>query len=257
MRKLSAFLAAGVVAAAAGPAGIRRRRHPPAVHARRSATKKIAFVYGEDLWTADRDGKNAKRLTSDVGVESNPVFSPDGSLIAFSAQYDGNTDVYTIPADGGSPTRLTSHPSADVARCFTPDGKAVLFTSPRNVYSGRHAQLFTVPLAGGMPTQLPIPWGFEACYSPDGKYIAYTPVRDATPQWKNYRGGTHSRIWIYDVKTHEVAELPQPKERCNDLDPNWIGDTLYFRSDRARRVQRVRGEAEGYREVGHRVDSPR
>ena len=195
--------------------------------------KSIAFVYGEDLWIADADGKNARRLTSDLGLESNPVFNPDGTLIAFSAQYDGNTDVYTIPVTGGTPTRLTSHPSADTVRGFAPDGKSVLFTSNRNVYSGRHSQFFTVPLTGGMPTQLPIPWGFEACYSPDGKYIAYCPVRDVTREWKNYRGGTHSRIWIFDVKTHEVVELPQPKGRCNDLDPNWVGDTLYFRSDRA------------------------
>ena len=83
-----------------------------------------------------------------------------------------------------------------------------------------------------MPTQLPIPWGFEAAYSPDGEYIAYTPVRDATAQWKHYRGGTHSRIWVYNVKTHDVVEIPQPKDRCNDLDPNWIGNTIYFRSDR-------------------------
>ncbi len=197
------------------------------------SAKAIAFVYGEDLWTADTDGKNPRRLTSDLGVESNPVFSPDGSLLAFSAQYDGNTDAYTMPAAGGSPTRLTSHPAADVVRGFTPDGRAVLFASNRNAHSSRHAQLFTVPLAGGMPTQLPIPWGFEACYSPDGKYVAYTPVRDATAQWKHYRGGTNSRIWIYDVKTHEVVEVPQPKGRCNDLDPNWVGDTVYFRSDRA------------------------
>jgi tricorn protease len=194
--------------------------------------KKIAFVYGEDLWTADRDGKNARRLTSDIGVESYPVFSPDGSMIAFSAQYDGNIDVFTIPVEGGAPTRLTTHPSPDVVRGFTPDGQSILFMSPRHVFTNRHAQLFTVPLTGGMPTQLPIPWGFEACYSPDGKYIAYTPVRDATAQWKHYRGGTHSRIWIYNVATHGVVELPQPKDRCNDLDPNWVGDTLYFRSDR-------------------------
>jgi tricorn protease len=196
------------------------------------SAKKIAFVYGEDLWTADLDGKNATRLTTDTGIESYPVFSPDGGLIAFSAQYEGNVDVYTIPTDGGTPTRLTYHPGADTVRGFTPDGKSILFSSARNVYSNRHTQLFTVPLTGGMPTQLPIPWGFEACYSPDGKYIAYTPVRDATPQWKHYRGGTHSRIWIYDVATHDVVELPQPKDRCNDLDPNWLGDTIYFRSDR-------------------------
>jgi tricorn protease len=196
------------------------------------SAKRIAFVYSEDLWVADPDGKNPRRLTTDIGVESNPVFSPDGATIAFSAQYDGNTDVYAIPAAGGTPTRLTTHPSADVVRGFTPDGKSVLFSSNRHVFSNRHSQLFTVPLTGGMPTQLPIPWGFEAAYSPDGEYIAYTPVRDATAQWKHYRGGTHSRIWIYRVKDHEVVEIPQPEGRCNDLDPNWVGTTLYFRSDR-------------------------
>lgn len=197
------------------------------------SAKKIAFIYGEDLWTADLDGKNPKRLTTDMGIEAYPVFSPDGSIIAFSAQYDGNVDVYTIPTEGGSPTRLTYHPSPDTVRGFTPKGDAILFSSNRNVHTNRHTQLFTVPLSGGMPTQLPIPWGFEAYYSPDGKYIAYTPVRDATPQWKHYRGGTHSRIWIYDTTTHEITEIPQPKGRCNDLDPNWLGDTIYFRSDRA------------------------
>ena len=129
--------------------------------------KNIAFVYSEDLWVADLDGKNPRRLTTDLGVESHPVFSPDGNLIAFSAQYDGNTDVFTIPVTGGSPTRLTYHPGPDLVRGFTPDGKSVLFSSNRNVFSNRHAQLFTVALTGGMPTQLPIPWGFEACYSPD------------------------------------------------------------------------------------------
>jgi tricorn protease len=193
----------------------------------------IAFVYGEDLWVADLDGKNPRRITSDIGVESHPVFSPDGQTIAFSAQYDGNTDVYTIPVSGGSPARLTWHPSADTVRGFTPDGKAVLFSSPRHVYSGRHSQLFTVPLSGGMPTQLPIPWGFEAAYSPDGEFVAYTPVRDASTVWKHYRGGTHSRIWVYNTKTHDVTEIPQPEGRCNDLDPNWVGATIYFRSDRS------------------------
>ncbi|MFM7150416.1 MAG: peptidase S41, partial [Gemmataceae bacterium] len=171
-------------------------------------------------------------MTSDLGLESHPIFSPDGSILAFSAQYDGNTDVYTIPVSGGSPKRLTYHPGQDVVRGFTPDGKSILFSSPRHVFSTRHSQLFTVPISGGMPTQLPIPWGFEASYSPDGEFIAYTPVRDATAQWKNYRGGTHSRIWIYNVKTHDVTEILQPKDRCNDLDPNWIGKTIYFRSDR-------------------------
>ncbi len=196
------------------------------------SAKHIAFVYADDLWIADRDGKNPRRLTSDIGVETYPCFSPDGGLIAFSAQYEGNTDVYTIPVTGGVPKRLTYHPGADIVRGFTPDGQAILFNSNRYVFSNRHSQLFTVPLEGGMPTQLPIPWGFEAAYSPDGQYIAYCPVRDATAQWKHYRGGTHSRIWIYSVKDHETVEITQPKNRCNDLDPQWIGNRLFFRSDR-------------------------
>lgn len=194
--------------------------------------KNIAFVYAEDLWVADLDGSNPRRLTTDIGIETTPVFSPDGSVLAFSAQYDGNMDVYTIPTTGGTATRITFHPGPDLARGFTPDGKSILFSSNRNVFSNRHAQLFTVPLSGGMPTQLPIPWGFEATYSPDGEFIAYTPVRDATQQWKHYRGGTHSRIWVFNTKTYDTVEIPQPKDRCNDLDPQWVGQTIYFRSDR-------------------------
>lgn len=192
----------------------------------------VAFVYADDLWIADRDGKNVRRLTSDIGIESHPCFSPDGRLIAFSAQYDGNVDVYTVPVTGGSPKRLTHHPATDTVRGFTPDGRAVLFSSSRHAFTSRYAQLFTVPLEGGMPTQLPIPHGFEACYSPDGQSIAYTPLEDRSDQWKNYRGGAHSRIWIYRTKDQHVDQIPQPDDRCNDLDPHWVGSTIYFRSDR-------------------------
>jgi tricorn protease len=204
-----------------------RLLNQPAVSARH-----VAFIYGDDLWVANLDGTGVRRLTSDTGVESNPVFSPDGSIIAFSAQYDGNTDVYVIPISGGVPRRLTWHPDADIVRGFTPDGKAVLFSSTRHASNNRYTQLFTVPLTGGMPTQLPIPHGVEACYSPDGEFIAYTPLADRTVQWKHYRGGTHSRIWIYRCKDHAVEQIPQPEGRCNDIDPQWIGHTIYFRSDR-------------------------
>ena len=118
-----------------------------------SATN-IAFIYAGDLWVSKLDGSNVRRLTSDVGDESNPVFSPDGKLIAFNAQYEGNTDVYVIPVDGGVPKRLTYHPGPDRVQAFSPDGKSVLFTSPRAVFTGRYRQLFTVSIEGGVETQL-------------------------------------------------------------------------------------------------------
>jgi tricorn protease len=192
----------------------------------------VAFVFADDLWVADLDGKNVRRLTADIGVESHPCFSPDGRWIAFSAQYDGNVDVYTVPVAGGAPKRLTYHPAADTVRGFTPDGRAVLFCSPRHAFTSRYAQFFTVSLDGGMPTQLPIPHGCEACYSPDAQSIAYTPLEDRSQQWKHYRGGAHSRIWIYRCQDQQVEQIPQPAGRCNDLDPHWIGATIYFRSDR-------------------------
>src|SRR5712692_5550029 len=110
----------------------------------------IAFIYAGDLWVADLDGKDVRRLTADLGRESNPAFSPDGTMLAFSAQYDGNTDVYVVPVTGGVPRRLTWHPGADLVQQFTPDGTAVMFTSARAVHTNRYTQLFTVPVAGGI-----------------------------------------------------------------------------------------------------------
>jgi tricorn protease len=192
----------------------------------------IAFIYADDLWVADLDGSNVRRLTSDIGLESHPVFSPDGKTIAFSAQYEGNTDVYTIPVEGGSPTRLTWHPGVDLVRGWTPDGKAIVFSSPRSVFTNRYTQLFTVPVTGGMPTQLPMPTGVQASFAPDGEHIAYTPLGDRSTQWKHYRGGTHSRIFVFSKSDNRADQIPQPDTRCNDLDPNWVGDVIYFRSDR-------------------------
>lgn len=192
----------------------------------------VAFVYGGDLWVAGTDGGTARRLTADEGTESNPAFSPDGKLLAFSAQYDGNTDVFTVPVEGGIPTRHTWHPGADIVQSFTPDGKAVLFTSARAVFTGRYTQLFTVPIDGGIETQLAIPNASQAAYSPDGRRMVYNPLAPSFLQWKSYRGGTHSVLYIYDVRTHAIEKIPQPATRANDVDPNWVGDTIYFRSDR-------------------------
>lgn len=193
----------------------------------------IAFIYAEDLWVANRDGSFPRRLTVSEGQESNPVFSPDGSTIAFTGQYDGNTDVFVVAAGGGVPRRLTWHPGADLVRDFSPDGKKILFASGRNSFTNRFLQLFTVDIASGAEQQLPVPNAFWASYSPDGNSIAYTTIPDRFEQWKNYRGGTASRIWLYETKTHNVTEIPKPKGGSNDTKPVWKGGKVYFRSDRA------------------------
>lgn len=192
----------------------------------------VAFVYDGDVWVAERSGGAARRLTTAEGDEANPVFSPDGRTLAFSARYDGNLDVYVVPVEGGEPRRLTFHPGDDLVRGFAADGKAVLFQSPRSAFTRRHRHLYTVPVEGGMPTRLPIPTATKAAISPDGRRIAYVPLREPFGQWKNYRGGTASRIWIQDLADLSVVLVPQPEGRCNDTDPGWIGETLYFASDR-------------------------
>lgn len=197
----------------------------------------LAFAYAGDLWIADRDGDgyrgNVRRLTIAEGTESNPVFSPDGSIIAFSGSYDGNVDVYTVPTEGGIPERLTWHPYDDQVQGFTPDGNRVLFTSQRKVFTNRFNQLFTIGLDGGQVDQLPIPTAFSGAYSADGRYVAYSPNYDASAMWKGYRGGTVSRIWIFDTTDNSITEIPRPEDGSNDMAPQWHDGKVYFRSDRA------------------------
>ncbi len=189
----------------------------------------IVFVYADDLWIVERQGGRAIRLTSGDGVESNPAFSPDGKLIAFNGNYDGNTDVFVVPAAGGVPRRLTYHPVSDRVRGWAPDGQQVLFVSTRNSYS-RFDRLFTVDLEGGLPAEVPLPLAFQGCYSPDGQKMAYVPLRGAFQTWKRYRGGMASTIWVADLEDSSVEKLPH--EGWNDFNPMWIDDTIYFLSDR-------------------------
>ncbi|KPL10588.1 hypothetical protein AMJ85_05490 [candidate division BRC1 bacterium SM23_51] len=190
----------------------------------------VAFIYAGDIWIADRDDGSARRLTVHPGVEANPMFSPDGSLIAFSGNYDGNIDVYVVPATGGSPRRLTFHPGADSIRGWTPDGKQILFNSARLSVTSRYSRLFTVSVDGGFPEALPMPMAERAAYSPGATRIAYTPIQDAFGSWKRYRGGRTTPIWLFDLETYEVEKVPH--ENASDTFPMWIDKTVYFLSDR-------------------------
>lgn len=193
----------------------------------------VAFVYAADLWVAGLDGSNVRRLTSHPGNELRPRFSPDGRWLAFSGQCDGNLDVYVVPVEGGEPRRLTWHPGDDLVQGFTPDGGAVAFLLQRDVHTRRFWHLFSVDLQGGFPRGYGLPTCTDVAFSPDGQRLAYNPLPDAFQQWKNYRGGRASRIWIYGLADRSVVQVPQPPERSNDTDSAWIGGTLYFRSDRA------------------------
>src|ERR1700730_483491 len=124
----------------------------------------IVFNYAGDLWIVSRDGGDASRLTSGIGTESVPAFSPDGTMIAFTGEYDGNQDVYVVPVSGGVPRRLTYHPADETVLGWTPDGKKILFASWGNSFMHYEFQLYTVPVEGGFPTRLPFPIGVEAAF---------------------------------------------------------------------------------------------
>ncbi|MGH9900076.1 MAG: S41 family peptidase, partial [Pyrinomonadaceae bacterium] len=189
----------------------------------------IAFTFAGDLWIVKREGGEAMRLTTGIGIETNPIFSPDGTMIAFAGEYDGNVDTYVVPATGGVPRRLTFHPSGDVPVAWTPDGKSILFRSARNSYVN-FARFFTIPLEGGLETEIPLPMGYEASYSPDGSRLAYLPLAPAFQEWKRYRGGRTTKIWLANLSDSHVEEVP--RQNSNDFNPMWIEKKIYFLSDR-------------------------
>lgn len=189
----------------------------------------IVFSYAGDLWSVSRDGGDAVRLTAGVGTETNPIFSPNGSHIAFQGEYDGNVDVYVIPAQGGEPKRLTYHPGPDTPVGWTRDSKQVLFRSTRNSHAG-FGRLFTLPVDGGFPSEIDLPMAQFGSYSPDSRRLAYMPLAPAFESWKRYRGGRTTPIWIADVATAHIEKVP--RENSNDFDPMWIDNRIYFLSDR-------------------------
>ncbi len=183
----------------------------------------IAFSYAGDLWTVPRAGGRAWRLTTGVGIESQPIFSPDGRTIAFTGEYDGNTDVFTIPATGGIPKRITYHPAADVAVGWTPDGKRILFRSNRDSAS-RYTQLRST--GGGRRREgAPAAHGVRGTLSPDGSRIAHNPLGPGSAfnfttfvSWGNYHGGLAPAIWITTLPGLNSVEVPH--ETSADYSPN-------------------------------------
>jgi tricorn protease len=196
----------------------------------------VAFVYAGDIWIVERAGGEARRLTNSPALERLPVFSPDGQSVAFARNNAAggplSWDVYIVPVAGGEARRLTYHPDADIPLGWTADGRSVLFSSFRERIAYLGYRLYTIPKEGGFPTALPVPSGIDGSFSPDGKRIAYTPLWGLSAQtWRNYRGGATSRILITDLSDGRVEEIPRPAD-TTDAEPMWIGEKIYFLSDR-------------------------
>ena len=190
----------------------------------------IVFSYAGDLWVVPKEGGTALKLSSPRGQELWPHFSPDGSRIAYSADYDGNLEIYVIPTMGGIPTRVTYHGMADRIVDWYPDGSRLLYASSMNSGKQRYDQFYSVSPEGGMPDQLPVPYGEIASLSPDAKRIAYTAMTRVFRTWKRYRGGWAPDITVFDLTTMKSETIaPSP---ANDEFPMWHGNTIYFLSDR-------------------------
>lgn len=225
MRALLTALAAIAALVATGAAA---RPMTPLAQAPTLSQTQIVFTWGDYLWSVPRAGGLAKRLTTN-GHEGRAFFSPDGRWIAYGSEVDGNYDVYVIPAEGGTPRRLTFHPGVDEPVGWSPDGKRVLFTSTRESYVN-FQRLYTVPLSGGWQSPLPMWRGVEGSLSPDATRIAYVPNNKWQKEWKRYRGGQATPIWLARLDNLELEKVP--RDRSNDSDPVWMGDKVYFLSDR-------------------------
>lgn len=189
----------------------------------------VAFTYGGRIWLVDRAGGAAKRLTATNNDETNPVFSPDGRRIAFSRTNGNDWDVYVAAADGsGEARRVTMMPEDDFVTSWTPDGKEVIFETTRDEEGVTRLYKTTVD-SEKLAVMLPLPTAFQGSISPDGGRIAYNP-RIGFGEWRYYRGGSVSPIWIADLATGALEKLPNQK--YNDRSPVWLGDKIYFTSDR-------------------------
>lgn len=202
----------------------------------------IVFSYAGDLYKVSVNGGEARRLTSHVGYEMFPRFSPDGKTIAFTGQYDGNTEVYTLPSEGGEPLRITYTATNrrddlgdrmgpnNIVMNWTPDGSRVIYRN--RISDGFSGRLYTIDKEGGLPEGLQLPEGGFCSYSPDGKKLAYNRVMREFRTWKYYQGGMADDIWVYDPATQKVENISN--NPAQDIFPMWIGDEIFYLSDRDR-----------------------
>lgn len=209
----------------------------PTIHGNR-----IVFCYGGDLYTVPAKGGTARRLTSDVGYEMFPRFSPDGKKIAFTGQYDGNTEVYLVDAAGGVPVRLTYTPTLsrddvadrmgpnNIVMGWQPDGQRIIFRSRMRSFNSFIGQLYSVAATGGACEEVPLPRGGFCSFSPDGRKLVYNQVFREFRTWKRYRGGMADDVWIHDFETRETVNITD--DPAQDIIPMWAGDRIYFLSDR-------------------------
>ncbi|MHC5004881.1 MAG: S41 family peptidase, partial [Planctomycetota bacterium] len=204
--------------------GARLLRHPSV------SDGHIVFAYANDVWIVDRAGGEARRLTTFPGSELHPHLSPDGTMVAFSGQYDGNTDVYVVPVEGGEPRRLTWHPGGDVVKGWTDDGAAVIFASGRDTAPVPYTRFWTIALDGAMPDPMPVPRITEGKLDVTGRRLAYQPIAHNDVEWRNYRGGQNRPVWVLDMETYDLTKLPWDGTR--DTGPVWLNGMIYFISDR-------------------------
>ena len=192
----------------------------------------IVFAYAGDIWTADPGSSRVTRLTSTQAVESDPKLSPDGRLVAFTSNRSGIEAVYVVPSEGGEPMRLTWYPARAIVRGWTPDGKNVLYASPRENKPAGFDRLWTVPVKGGPSVLLSEQWGTDGSFSPDGKQIVIDRVSRWDVEWRHYRGGQNTPLEILNLA--DQSEKLLPYESAMDIHPVWLGDAIYFLSDRDR-----------------------
>lgn len=193
----------------------------------------LVFAYANDIWKTTTAGGHATRLTSFQGSESNPIISPDGKMIAFTGEYEGNRDVFIVSVDGGEAHRLTYHPGADAAIGWTPDSKKVLFSSPRFSAPRNWQQLFTVSVDGGNPTQLPMQRAFDGAFDRSGENLVFRRAGFWDRGWRNYRGGQNQALRVINVDSLKEYDLPFDNDF--DVDPEWSSDgDIYFLSNRSK-----------------------